>query len=283
MSPAAVVPPLVMAIRLTRSAPVARGGTQAIAQLFCGVLLALPVHAGGALVVHLHAVHARITLAGFGIARNHERQRDELAAIAGPRLQDRNRSKVHFLATGSTSLQGAPLRSITFGKERADLRQHGEHLQLVHQTGRHLWFQQRFDPTSDDIQRICLERHPHTAFAAELVHQNAGAGMTFDILKQQRWPALVGRAATHFRGAISDLCHLEVWIDLNANTFQFAAFVQLRNPFAQVAICHVVSTPCAPGADPMLARVINAAHPPLRAGAIWSQINLMLRGSRGSA
>jgi hypothetical protein len=43
-----------------------RGGAEAVAQVLGGVLLALPVHAGGLAVVDLHAVHADVALAGFG-------------------------------------------------------------------------------------------------------------------------------------------------------------------------------------------------------------------------
>ena len=52
-------------------------------------LVPLPVHAGRAAVEHLHAVGADVAHAGFGILREHERQRDVAAAVLGPALEDR--------------------------------------------------------------------------------------------------------------------------------------------------------------------------------------------------
>ena len=40
------------------------------AVVFRALLVGLPVHAGGALVEDLHAVHAAVALAGVGIAEN---------------------------------------------------------------------------------------------------------------------------------------------------------------------------------------------------------------------
>ena len=48
------------------------------------LLVRLPVHAGGALVENLQAVHAAVAFAGIGIAREDHRQRDERAAVVGP-------------------------------------------------------------------------------------------------------------------------------------------------------------------------------------------------------
>ena len=59
-----------------------------IAIVLGGDFLALPVHAGGALVVDLHAVHADVALAGFRIAGDDAGQRDETAAILRPALQN---------------------------------------------------------------------------------------------------------------------------------------------------------------------------------------------------
>ena len=49
----------------------------------------LPMHAGGAAVVDLHAVHAEVARAGLGVAGVDVRQRDEAAAVLRPALQDR--------------------------------------------------------------------------------------------------------------------------------------------------------------------------------------------------
>ena len=60
------------------------GGAEAVAQVFGGYLLPLPVHARGLAIVDLHAVHADVALPGLRVARYHARQGDERAAIHGP-------------------------------------------------------------------------------------------------------------------------------------------------------------------------------------------------------
>ncbi len=64
-----------------------RAAAQQFAEVFGGDLLPLPVHAGGARVVDLHAVHAHVALAGAGIARDDAGQGDEAAAVLRPALQ----------------------------------------------------------------------------------------------------------------------------------------------------------------------------------------------------
>ena len=43
------------------------------AVMLCALLVSLPVHAGGSFVVDLHAIHAAIALAGFGVLGKHHR------------------------------------------------------------------------------------------------------------------------------------------------------------------------------------------------------------------
>ena len=69
-------------------APVGIGGTRA-AEMFGAVFLRLPVHAGGAFVIHLHAVDADVALPCFRIAREDQRPGDESPRILRPALQDR--------------------------------------------------------------------------------------------------------------------------------------------------------------------------------------------------
>ena len=59
------------------------------AMVLGAALVPLPVHAGRPPVVHLHAVGADVAHAGFGIARDDERQRDERAAVLRPGLEHR--------------------------------------------------------------------------------------------------------------------------------------------------------------------------------------------------
>jgi hypothetical protein len=57
--------------------------------MFRAMLLRLPMHPGGALVVNLHAVHSDVALPGFRIARKDEWESDESAAVLRPTFQNR--------------------------------------------------------------------------------------------------------------------------------------------------------------------------------------------------
>ncbi len=124
-------------------------------------------------------------------------------------------------------MHGAARRSITFGKEGADLRQHGQQLQLVQQAGGHLRLQQNVDARGDGVERLRLQRHAHAAIAAELVHQDAGAGIAFHVLEQQRRAAGVRGSLPHLGAAVGDLCHLQNGIDLDLDALQFPCLVEL--------------------------------------------------------
>ena len=111
---AAVVPPAVWAMRSTAAAVGSGGGgAEAVAEVFGGDLLALPVHAGGLAVVDLHAVHADVALAGCGVAGDDAGEGDEGAAVLRPGGEDGELSEVdpfRLLARWMTCLQGASWR-----------------------------------------------------------------------------------------------------------------------------------------------------------------------------
>src|SRR5262249_31811282 len=65
-----------------------RAQSQPLAIMLCRHLLALPVHASCALVIHLHAIHPHVALSGSRIARDYARQRDEASSVLGPAFQD---------------------------------------------------------------------------------------------------------------------------------------------------------------------------------------------------
>jgi len=46
------------------------------------------VHAGGAVVVNLDAIHADVALAGVGVFGHDAGERDETAAVEGPAFED---------------------------------------------------------------------------------------------------------------------------------------------------------------------------------------------------
>ena len=86
------------------------GGAEAVAHVLGGDLLALPVHAGGLAVVDLHAVHADVALAGFGIAGDDAGEGDEGAAVLGPGGEDGEFGEVDVRAFEDDLLAGGVFR-----------------------------------------------------------------------------------------------------------------------------------------------------------------------------
>src|ERR1700730_2306764 len=64
------------------------GGAYALAGVFGGNLLSLPVRAGGGGVVDLEAIHPDISFAGFGVAGDDARESDEASSVLRPALKD---------------------------------------------------------------------------------------------------------------------------------------------------------------------------------------------------
>jgi hypothetical protein len=130
------------------------GGAHVIAGMFGGDLLALPVHSGGLAVVDLHAVHADVALAAAGIACDDARQSDEAAAVLRPGLQNREFEDIDVLATQDDLFAGSFPGVDGFREEAADLGEHGEQLQLVHDSGGGDGMEQRLDALGDVVERV---------------------------------------------------------------------------------------------------------------------------------
>ncbi len=111
-------------------------------------LVQLPVHAGRARVVDLHAVAADVARPLVGIARDHHRQRDVGAAVAWPGREHRQLGQVRF---GLDDLL-AGAAAYDLGRGAGDARQLGQHADLVHQAGRRLRLHQ-----SQDRARVLVE------------------------------------------------------------------------------------------------------------------------------
>ena len=67
----------------------ARAGFVVAAAVARADFLELPVHAGGAVIVNLDAIHADVALAGVGVFGDDAREGDEAAAVQGPALLNR--------------------------------------------------------------------------------------------------------------------------------------------------------------------------------------------------
>ena len=55
-----------------------------------------------------------------------------------------------------------------------------------------------------------FEGEIHAALAAELVHQDSGAGVAFDVLEEEGGAAGLDAVAAELGGAVGDLGHFEV-------------------------------------------------------------------------
>ena len=153
--------------------------------MFRSDLLPLPVHAGGLPVVNLHTVHADVAFAAPRVPRNDARQGDESAAVERPALQHGKVEHAEHSPRRITCLQGASFACTVSGKNPPDRRQHGQHLQLVHQTFRRLQMEQALDAPSHIVKLSTSSAMLHAPLAAELVHQHAAAGIALHVFKQQ--------------------------------------------------------------------------------------------------
>ena len=123
------------------------------------------------------------------------------------------------------------------GKEFAHFGQHGQHLDFVEQALRRLNVHEHLDAVGNLVQRVDVERHGHTALRAELVDEDAGAGMPFDVLEEQRRAAgTVGAARPPLGDAVGNLGDLQNGIGFGLDALQFSGLFQRGNPFPQVLI-----------------------------------------------
>ncbi len=147
--------------------------------------LPLPVHPGGPLVEHLHAIHPDVALAGLGIARHHARQRDEPSRILRPAFQ--NRQMIQREIVFANIFLARPARN-RLRKELPHLRQHGQHFHFVEKALRRLHIHELPNAVGHFIQRIHFQRHAHPPLGAKLIDEHRNV-VPLGILKQQRRPA----------------------------------------------------------------------------------------------
>ena len=186
---AEVVPPAVRAMSSTSPALSEAAGAEVFAGVLGGYLLTLPVHAGGVAVVYLHAVHAEVALAGFGIAGGDAGEGDEAAAVSGPGLEDGEFQDVDVVAAADDFFAGSLAGVDDFGKEAADFGELWEKLELVEHAGGGDGVEEGVDALGDVVEGVDFEGETHAAFAAELVHQDVGAGIAGDVFEEERGTA----------------------------------------------------------------------------------------------
>ena len=135
-------------------------------------------------------------------------------------------------------LAGGVLGGDDLGEEVADLGEFGQQLELVEQAGGGFGLDQGADAVGDGVERVGFEGQLHAALGAELVHQDFGAGVAGDVLKEQGRAAGFGCAFVELGGAVGDLGHFQMWADGFADAAEFAGFVELGDPIAKVGIRH---------------------------------------------
>ena len=193
------------------------------------VLVDLPVHRGRARAEHLHPVHADVPAAGARVAGDHGRQRDERPGVAGP---------APTAPAGAPRSTSSPRSTISWrGAAPDDLRPRvGDRLQRLqpaHLRGEalgRLHLEHVGELRGDVVEPLDAEREAHPPLGAELVDQQRVLG-ALRMLEEQRRPAGLD-------GAVDDLRHLEVRIDLRRDANELALALEKRDPLAQVAGGH---------------------------------------------
>ncbi len=221
-------------------------------------LVHVPVHARGAVVEELHAVHARIAHARFGIDRVHDGQRHEPPPVAGPAAQHGQRGERGRGTRRHDLLACAPAAHLA-GQPARHLGQQGQRAQLVEQriAGARGLAQQRADPRGHGVERLGAERHRTAALRTVEVRKHGKRRAR--ILEQQRLAA-----AGALRHAVRNLRYFIFGIDPHRDAGQLAGAFEPRHIFSQVPI-HLFRR-IAPAAD-RTGTAATAARSPRRTGA----------------
>ncbi len=149
-----------------------------------------------------------------------------------PGLEDGELSEVYVCAFVMTCLQGASLVAMTLGKKLPTSASMGSIFSLSMKPVGVGGFKQGADSVSYGVERVCLEGEVHATLGAELVHEDAGARVAFDVFEEEGGASGLEAVAAEFRGAVSDLGHFQNGIDFVLDYFEFACFVELFDPFA---------------------------------------------------
>src|SRR5579885_1311593 len=218
------------------------------AKMLCSVLLRLPVHTRGPLVIHLHAIHSNVSLARLGILRKHQRERDKAPSILRPCLQDRKIKQIDVGSLSNDFLARAILDAL--GEKRPQFRQLWQHLDFVKEPLWRLHLEKALNPLRHLVQLPHLEGQLHTSHAAECIDQH-GHARAFRVLKQQRhirqnlppclWRSPWSEAACARLRPAHPLHHfrnLQHRVHFRADSLQFPFLLQRPHKFPQIPIRH---------------------------------------------
>src|SRR4051812_39674490 len=133
------------------------------------VLVELPVHRGRAGPEYLEAVHADVALPVARVVRDHRRERDERAAVTGPRGLHWEQRQVDVVALQHDLLAGAVTNAL---RARAgDRLERPQALHLRAQPFRRLHLEDFADALAERIERLDPEGEAHPALCPELVDE----------------------------------------------------------------------------------------------------------------
>ena len=189
------------------------------------VLVQLPVHRRRAPVELLHPVHAHVARPRLRVVRDHGRKRDERRGIARPAVLDREQAEIDVVAgEDDFVMSGARDRLRPRVRDRLQLL---EAAHLVDEAFRGLHLEHGAQLCGRVVEVVDAEREAHAPLGAELVDQER-VRRAGQVLEEERRSA---RA----HGAVDDLRHLEVRVDLRGDADELAFALQERDPLAQVA------------------------------------------------
>ena len=200
-----------------------------IAVVFGGYFLALPMHASGALVVDLHAIHSDIAFAGFGIAGDDAGEGDETSSVLRPALQDWEIEEGEIITFDDFFARAG---GNGFGKEFAHLGEHGEHFDFVEKALGRFDIHEGADAIGDLIEIIDIEREAHTEGGSELVDQELGAGITFQVFEEESFAANGAVFTCALGNAVGNFRDFEDRVGFAADALEFAGTIECFDPVA---------------------------------------------------
>lgn len=214
------------------------------------VLVDLPVHPDGALVMTLEPVEPEVPDPRLGVLGVGEAQVEEGAAVLGPGEERGQLLQVHVVAGEDDLLDG---RAVGLHLLRRQVRHRAElpeGLADPDEALRQLRLEQAADPVADlgvGLQPECLEQPP---VGPEDVH-GQGHGRPLDVLEQQGGPARLVHP-------VDDLADLQIRVDLGLDALEVTLSLQSPEQGAKIVVSHTgqYRTPATLGPSP------GAVHAP---------------------
>ena len=182
------------------------------------------MHRRRARAEHLHPVHADVSLPGARVAGDHGRQGDERRRVERPARLDRQGAEVDLVAAQHDLLAGALPHGVR--PRVGDRLQLLEAAELVDEARGRLHLEDVGELRPDVVEPLDAEGEAHAPLRAELVDQERVAAAPGPLEEERR--------AAGLDGAVDDLGHLEVRVDLGGDADELALALEEGDPLAQV-------------------------------------------------